>query len=315
MVHYARKHWRGQLSLELSFWGNLFAPHVFLWLLAEWWLRDWDGESIALALRPDIAALLFSVLVGAVISVLIWQVVGVIRSAQCHKQRTGRKGAALASQGVAILVLALFLPVFWVIPYRYLFGMAMVAIGMAPHQFERAQVSVCPAYAAIKVEGDFALGLTREVRRLLDRNPGIETIVLDSRGGHAYEASALHRIILEQALNTISLETCSSACAIAFTAGAHRSIGENARLAFHAIGPVAWDSSGLDLDLQQGIVNRLLLSRGISEAFVEKASAVPPESIWAPSHDILLEAGVIDGFVDSSTHSRLALGACFETQY
>ncbi len=262
MIDYARKHWRGELSLGLSFWGNLVVPHALLWLLLGLLLHLYE-DKMALTVRPDTGALLFSGLVAAFISFLIWQSVGVVRSAQFHKKRTGWKRAALAAQGIAVLILVQYLPVFWVIPYRYLFGMAMMATGISPSPFDQAQISICETHAVIKVDGAFGLGLSREIRRLLAKHPDIQKIALNGPGGSAYEARALHRIIVSRSLTTVTNGSCSSGCAIAFLGGRKRFIGEHARLGFHAVGPYIWDSADADLGPQNRAIRSLFLTQGI----------------------------------------------------
>lgn len=313
MVYYARKHWRGELSLGLSFWGNLVLPYASLWLLLELWLPlDLDVDSLALALRPDIAALLFVGSVAAVFSVLIWQVVGVIRSAQVHKKRTGRKRAAFASQGVAVVFLVLHLPILWFIPYRYLFGMAMMATGIAANQFDQAEISLCSTNTAIKVEGAFGLGLSAEIRRQLSRYPDIQLIVLQGPGGSAYEARALHRIIASHSLTTIALDSCSSACAVAFLGGKKRIIGENARLGLHAVGQYSWDTEGVDLGPQNRAIKSLFVKQGISPGFINTVFSTPPDSTWYPSFQDLQDSVFIHGFIDSSLQSELLSESCSE---
>ena len=308
-MQYVAKHWRGELSLGLSFWGNLVVPHALLWLLL-WLLLHLYEDKTALSVRPDILALLFSGMVAAFISILIWQAVGMVRSAQFHKKRTGQKRTALAAQGIAVLIIVQYLPVFSVIPYRYFIGTAMVAIGMAPPPFEPANVSLCPSHAAIKVEGAFAYGLSGEIRRLLARYPNLDTIVLSGPGGMAYEARALHGVIADRALTTIVVGSCSSACAVAFLGGQKRIIGENARLGFHAVGPHVWESGLVDFEGQNRAIKSLFEIQDIDAEFIETVFATPSDLIWHPSFQELLDSSVVHAFIDSASLLGLWSGYC-----
>lgn len=310
MASYIRKHWRGELPLRVSFWGNLIAPHGVFWLLG-----GLEFERLTLTVRPDIGALLLLVFLALVGLLLIWQTVGVFRSARAHRNRTGHRLAATTCQFLAALILLIHVPIYAYVPYGYVFGMTLVAFGLSPDPLGQAEVFVADDNRAIMVNGPLGIGVSSRVKRLIRMYPEIGNIVLDGPGGSAYEARALHQIIQRNNMKTFSLESCSSACAIAFSGGSERFIAREARLGFHAIGPHHWDADALDLMPQQKVIKQLLLRQGISAAFVEQAFLTPHGEMWFPAHEALLDAGVIRGFVDPACSSGPSWPAahCIET--
>ena len=310
MGGYIRKHWRGELPLRVSFWGNLIAPHGVFWLLG-----GLEFDRLTLMVRPDIGALLLLALLVVGGLFLIWQTVGVFRSARSHRNLTGRWRAATACQFLAALNLVIHLPVYGVIPYGHVFGMTMVVFGLSPDPLGQAAVFVADDNRAIVVNGALGLGVSGQVNRLTRLYPDIRNIVLDGPGGSAYEARALYRIIQRNNMKTFSLESCSSACAIAFSGGTERLIARDARLGFHSIGPYHWDTGGFDLMPQQRVIKELLLRQGITTEFVEQAFLTPHREMWFPALQVLLDAGMIHGFIDPACSSGPSWPApqCIET--
>jgi hypothetical protein len=127
---------------------------------------------------------------------------------------------------------------------------------------------------------------------LIARNPEVVGIILDSEGGQIYEGRGLARIITKHRLRTFSLDECLSSCTTAFIAGTTRTLGTNARLGFHQYKTYSIIPS-IDVDNEQAKDMAIFVKQGVSPRFLEKIFAQPPESMWWPDIDELLDAGVV----------------------
>jgi len=73
----------------------------------------------------------------------------------------------------------------------------------------------------IAVQGEFAAGITKTLRKVINKYPHITTIAFQSPGGNANEAFDMAQLLNEKKWTTIVPQgrICLSACAIAFMAG------------------------------------------------------------------------------------------------
>jgi hypothetical protein len=298
MIAYMIKHWRGELTLRQSFWVNLVLPHALLWLPI-----GLEIENIALVIRPDLAAVLFLGLVVFVLTLLVWQAVGVARAAQTFKRRTHRKTIALTAQIFALAMLVVHLPILFLVPFRYLIGMGMVFFGLTDGPFAKPKLYVYKETNSVILDGPLALGISRDLQRILEMNPELNNIILSGPGGSAYEAKAVYKLIKKRSLNTISLDECSSACAIAFLGGVERVLSEGSRLGFHSVGGYSWDASKSDISIQQQAIKHLFQAQNIEKGFIETALGIPPDELWYPSYIELKEAGVVTNYIENNVPS------------
>jgi hypothetical protein len=85
----------------------------------------------------------------------------------------------------------------------------------------------------LEYAGGITFGVTDEVRRLLDADPEIRVIHLDSLGGRVGEARKLRDLIRQQQLVTYTASEYVSVCTIAFMGGVQRFAAVDAALGFH----------------------------------------------------------------------------------
>ncbi len=113
------------------------------------------------------------------------------------------------------------------------------------------------------------------------------------------EGRGLAMLIRKHKLGTYSFKECSSACTIAFIAGAKRLLGVNAKLGFHQYRLDAKNVIPF-LDPNDELKKDLVFyeSQSIDAAFLKKVFKTPLNEIWFPSHNELLKANVIHGVVD-----------------
>ncbi len=144
---------------------------------------------------------------------------------------------------------------------------------------------------AVEFSGDITFGVTQELRALLDKNVGIRTITLNSRGGRVQEGRLLADLIRQRAMTTYTESECLSACSLVFLAGAQRYVTKDAKLGFHR-----GYGAGLtkqDLDDTNDTDRASLIEDGIAPWFADHAYATPGTSMWIPTVDELKSAHVI----------------------
>jgi len=92
-VNYLQRHWRGELSLAVSFWVNVFLLNVFGRTLETWLTQSPPIQ------HPQTAARVTLVYVIAALAVIFpWQVVGLWRACIRHIGQTGRTAWARTAQ-------------------------------------------------------------------------------------------------------------------------------------------------------------------------------------------------------------------------
>jgi len=285
------KHWRGDLSLPISYWviGSLLTLVVIAIATAIGSSGVWNE----IGPRASGAAILsFYCLV---IPLTVWQVVGIWRSADKHTQRGGkafwaglakvsvllgllRSGVDLQKEGVPLMITSA----------KLLFGSDNIppyAIRLLRNDTE------------LELSGGMPFGTSDAVKKFLDAAPAIEVIHLNNQGGLIAEAHRLYKTIQERNLITYTSTECVSACAIAFLAGRERYLAESGRLGFHGVsfGELGEETIGGLNDE----VRHTLAKHGVPKSFVDRALSASSKEMWYPSNDELTRANVINSVVDS----------------
>ena len=282
--NYLRRHWQGECSLAWSFWVNFLLLFFVLNYLERFTLPPYlRGE-------PAVTAAVIGFFLVVRVVVYPWQVVGVIRACERHIKNRNDRSWAIAAEGVVVLSIAATLVAVFS-SYQSLHGYRHSL--RPPAAIERGySLDLIRDNTLIHLRGPFQVGITQRVSQLLADHPEVTGIILDSGGGQIYEGRGLARLIRENALATYSLEQCVSSCTTAFIAGTKRALGDHAKLGFHqyknyAAMPV------VDVDQEQAKDIALFAAQGIAPDFLRKVFAQPPEKMWWPEAEELLEAGVI----------------------
>jgi hypothetical protein len=281
-VGFIRRHWRGYNSLTRAFWLHGFLTGGLM--VASYHVVD--SQVNVWPLRTT--ALVGVVTVLASIVIWPWVYTGIWRSASRHVKQGGHAFIAGCAQTVALLGMALMgvALVFGAIPQAY--ENALIALGRDP--IARIEALRTPDGKTLLLRGELGEGSTAVVRTALDAAPDVKTLVLDSIGGRLQEASWIARLVRERGLDTMVEGVCMSACTFIFLAGADRAATPNARIGFHRA-----STRGL---LQPEDVADVMLDEyrtyGISQGFLERVAATPPESMWFPERKELIENMVIN---------------------
>jgi ATP-dependent protease ClpP protease subunit len=292
-ISYIRKHWRGELSLAISFWINLFLLNIVTALL---WALLGYGEILK---NPVIIARL--VIICSTFGFLVfypWQIIGLWRSCNNHIKRRGKRFWARTAQVLVVLgIIGTLgnLNSYWP-TYKDFFRLAFVK-----DEFESYTLKLEKNDTLIHLQGGLNFGVSKEVSKILKKNPGIEGIILDSIGGRIYEGRELSKLISAYDLDTYSIKGCYSAATIAFIAGKKRFLGMGANLAFHQY-KEAYEGfdAFVDMEEEQGKDLLIFQRQGVKSEFLDKLFDTSSDDLWYPTVDEMLDAGIIHGIINPS---------------
>jgi hypothetical protein len=292
---YIARHWRGELSLTLSFWVNNTLLSVVLMgiLLSAPW-REFVERSPRLYSAAVVGVWVLLFLVTS------WQAVGTWRSAHYYVAR-GRPSIWANAVRFALIVGVVATAKEIVLSgIPQIVEYSKLAAGRDP--LGSYQIHLLREATEVEVAGSIVFGLTEDVRQALEAHPAVRVIQLNSLGGRVSEARALRNLISAKGLSTFTQIGCYSACTLAYAAGTKRLIAADAALGFHQYAfPGA--KAG-DLDAIYEIDKADWLARGFTAAFIERAFTTPHNDLWRPSHDELFAAHVVTAYRDIDELSR-----------
>jgi hypothetical protein len=296
---YLARHWRGDLSLPVSYWINGTLVSLLVMALAPAIALVVDFSS-----APRVWSLLLALLWVCVVAMSVWQVVGVWRSAGKHTSRGGAAGWSVAARGAIVLgaIQVAAVVATQAVPQVWEFGKLIA--GRDP--VSGYQIRLLRNASELEVSGYIAFGLTDRVATTLDAYPGVAVIHLNTGGGRVAEARQLRDLIASRHLSTYTSTECASACVIPFLAGERRLIAPEARVGFHQYTLAGRASAQTLADMETD--KRYFASRGVSEAFVERAFRAT-STLWYPTQEQMLAAGFITGHasVDDVALSGMSL--------
>lgn len=282
-------HWRGQCSLAVTFWLNFVALTLVISAI-----QRYTHELLA----DNATQLFYAALVQFVVFRLFvypWQVVGSIRACERALHGLGESFWPRAFQVVVSLsVVLLFLDGFGVVRAGY----ASFNVVMAQPIVRDHALSLHAGKTVVHFQGYVDFGATADLRQLLDDNPAVIAVVLDSRGGPVYEARGLAKLIRDRGLDTYSARECSSACVTAFAGGRKRWLAPGAKLGFHLYRLDA-NHQIPRIDAEEELRKDLAFfeEQQIDVVALEEVFSTYHQQIWYPSPERLLQSGMVHGFV------------------
>jgi hypothetical protein len=281
------RHWRGEDSLGIAYWRNsvLFANAAPTALLMFY--RSIDPFANQVQWESIVALLLEPLL----LLIWLWGIVGAMRSANRHTSRGGSLFWANAAR-LVICIAIISVPVrAYLSTYPQLKLLAALAAGHDP--MPRVWVYIVESGKTLWLQGTLGEGSAEEVRHALATNPQLTTVMLSSRGGRVGEANQIAQMIRQRKLDTTVRGSCLSACTHVLLAGEHRSATESAKIGFHRS-----TLPGLTTMDEFYLSHRMFIyyrSLGLPSTFVAKVIETPPQSMWYPTQEELLEARVLGG--------------------
>jgi hypothetical protein len=152
----------------------------------------------------------------------------------------------------------------------------------------------------LEITGSFVPPLAADFEAMVNRQPGLRAVRLESPGGRVAVGWQLADIIQHRGLSTYTGRLCASACTLAFLGGRQRWLAPDARLGFH---------QGRSPDGPSDAVNKVLgqayAKLGLPADFVARILATPPTGLWVPTLAELRAAHVV---TTDPPASMLALG-------
>jgi len=286
------RHWRGELTLAQAYWGVGILVTIGAYAV---------GVAIGKFADPtQIGARYYGIVFSAFLTLLciitVWQIIGVWRSAGNHIRSTKRY--FWASLARVVMVLAAIRSV---IDFGNIIGPMLsesTKLAMGVDNTPAHQLRLLRGATELELSGGMPFGTAVAMKQLLDAAPTVKMIHLNSRGGRVAEGYEIYKLIRERKLITYTSADCASACTIAFLAGPQRYLASQARLGFHSA-----NYGGLDEKVLPGInddIRQTLQQHGVQAWFIEKALATRGDSIWHPTSDELIRAGVVTKIVDAS---------------
>jgi hypothetical protein len=130
-------------------------------------------------------------------------------------------------------------------------------------------------------------------------------VVLDSPGGELEAGIDLGRLIARRHYSTAVVDTCASACALAWLAGSEKYAAREARVGFHVayVGRVLKMESGLG----NALVGLYLGELGLGENVVRYVSSAAPDDMqWLTPHDASM-LGMRVVLFDAPSRQKLAI--------
>ena len=278
-VGYLRLHWHGRLPLVVA----VTVSTALVWGLVQ--AVRFAGHFFPNTEAPWTAALLWLVEVVVLVVGVGWWGMGVQRSAIRSVDHGGSTFVALLT-GVVGFGAFIWVGLFWLNSARHVWPdvKATLAGDLRPAAVALERPDL------LAVQGDLEFGSMRAVREALAANPAVRTVRLESRGGRVAEGLALGRLIADRNLDTLVTGECSSACATAFAGGNRRLIGPAARIGLHSAGGSGISAEHVDTANRRS--DEFMAARGVDARVLAKGAATGHDSIWFPTHGVLLASAL-----------------------
>jgi Predicted periplasmic protein len=133
----------------------------------------------------------------------------------------------------------------------------------------------------IEFRGGLRAGSARELKRILAAVPQAKVLHIESPGGRIREAQEMIKLVRERGLTTYTSEECESAATLVLMSGKERVVAANAKVGFHS-----GTFPGLTAEQQRAaneLVRSTMQSAGVSQEFINRVLATPPDQMWYPS--------------------------------
>lgn len=292
-MNYIKRHWCGELSLAKSFWVN-FVLITFVLGMVRILTHFLRNEAVIIAFRIEVLHFFACILL-----VYPWQIVGLWRACNARMINLNRWLVSRMIQLIIVISVITNLTVLILVSPLVLFY-TKTAFFQNPEDFYTLQV--INEGKVLFFEGRIVPGLSSDVKKVINKNPRLEAIILTTQGGKSKEGKRLANLISKNQFDTYVIDYCFSAGTYSFLAGKVRYIKKDAFVGFHQSGfpdYLSWgDLDKLLVEATEDDMEALCLSKGIKKEFIDQMKSVPHEEIWLPTVQVLLDAGVIHGVVD-----------------
>lgn len=296
-MKYIRTHWRGEFSLARSYWVNGVLLTIVLRMADEALAEIIFAHNNTQLLRPESALIVLIIEAAVLVTVTVWQLVGIWRSAALHKRQTGRRGWATLAQAVVVLG--------WI-------GTAGTAVDygrLTLRTVEAMRGDTLGEYT-VATDGDTNLYLdghinyqaVDEISSLLGPDHEFQTFFINSPGGYVGASVELGHLVNESGLTVVATGQCLSACTLPLVAAPVSSVTPGTVVGFHR--PGATGVSEAD-DASVRVMESFYRSYGLDIATIAKSMETRTTDMWMPSLDTLVERGIIQYVYDADVSQFL----------
>jgi hypothetical protein len=282
---YVARHWRGELSLPVSYWLNGILGALIVGATVGVLAYTINRQGAA---QPTLWLVSLIVTWMSAGLLTIWQAVGVWRSATRYRQ-SGKRFWGGAAQALALLGVVQVGANFATIGLAQVAGIYEIVTGDArvgAHEFQ-----IVGNGQTLQFSGGITFGVAREFEQFLNAMGSIRTVELNSTGGRILEAQNISDMIRSRNLATFVAKDCLSACTIVFLGGRQRLMMPAARLGFHQ--PAFRGMTGSDRRAAIETEQQRLQRFGLSKEFAERANGATPGEMWYPDQDELVRERVV----------------------
>lgn len=285
-ANYLLRHWRGELSLPVSYWLNGFLGNIVALLLVLG-----IGGSLDY-LNNKYAFLIYWITATCLVVIIAWwQAVGIWRSSDRYVKEKGRHFWATAAKLMVVIGL---LSIVTEINKTYIPAINESLDSAKFHSELSWDIRLLSEGKEIELFGGIKGGITDELSTILSAAHNVEIIHVNlSQGGYVEEAVLLQKLISENNLSTYVSSDCVSACTIVFLGGKKRFMKSSARLGFHAYSIPGIKDSEMDYSENKKHLRNL----GVDEKFITKIFDTPHDDMWYPTVEELINAHVIHDVV------------------
>lgn len=282
-ANYFIRHWRGDLSLGISYWVNGMFGIIFVILTSKLRVEFQDKASLKLVA-------VYSLIIFALVLVITaWQAVGVWRSADKHVSRGGSRGWGTVAR---IAVGFAMLSTFGVLKNNYIPHSAeMLKIITGDESFPAYKITVLPGGTEVEFRGGLRAGSAKELEKILAAVPLAKVLHIESSGGRNREAYEMSKLVRARQMTTYTSERCLSAATLVLMSGSERVIATDAKVGFHA-GKLPGSTSEQFREMNDSI-RTTMQAAGVSASFINRALSTPNDQMWYPTFDEMRAAGVI----------------------
>jgi len=286
---YFVRHWRGQLSLPVSYWINGSLATVIAIALTLWiGQTDTVTKLGAFGTGAWLLAMLTSLY-----AMTVWQFTGIWRSATRHTSRGGSGAWAVAAR--VMVVIGVIGTLQQAVEQYPLWKQATLLVA-GREDVPRSQFRVLNGATELELSGGLTFGTASALQTLLEATPSIRIVHLNNDGGWISEGLQVEKLIRDHQLVTATETECVSACLMAFLGGRERLLASGARLGFHQASVAGFGGASASGGNEQ--FREFFRSKGLPEDFIRKALSAPPNDMWYPTDAELVAANVVTGILD-----------------
>ena len=231
------------------------------------------------------------------LGLFVWQLIGFSRSGDAYVRRLGNFAFIWGGYSAFALTAVFSLILWWGL---ILSALATPEVELFTEKMDRLhrsayQLQVSEDGTTLQFQGEITFGFSNNFLQALKDHPGLKTIVLNSQGGHIYEARGAAKSIQDKGLNTHASIECSSACTLLFVAGRKRSLAPEAKIGFHQYA-LSFGNSLPNLDLQKEQEKDLAFfqSQGVKLPFLNRMFQHSSKTLWYPEYQELIDSGFLN---------------------